>query len=147
MWQITHALAPSTGVSVGYVASVVILRMLPLYLSASLENVLTNTLTRGLTHSLGATLTHTLRHNAESEYYCYFCRVHKKFCEHCNFDPKTDARASYYLERDAAYYSDFYSMFYTGNPNPRPGGLEYVMRQAPAKPVTEKDKEWQKGVQ
>ena len=61
--QISHALAPSTGVSVGYVASVVMLRMLPLYLSASLENVLTNTLTRGLTHSLGATLTHTLLEN------------------------------------------------------------------------------------
>ena len=145
--QISHALAPSTGVSVGYVASVVMLRMLPLYLSASLENVLTNTLTRGLTHSLGATLTHTLRHDADSEYYCYYCRVHKKFCQHCHYDPATDARASHYLERDTAYYSDFYAMFYTGNPNPRPAGLEYVMRQQPAKVVAQSEKEWKKGVQ
>ena len=145
--QISHALAPSTGVSVAYVASVVILRMLPLYLSASLENVLTNTLTRGLSHSLGATLTHTLRHDAKSEYFCYYCRIHKKFCNRCNFDPATDSRASHYLERDTSYYSDYYAMFYTGNPNPRPAGLEYVMRQAPAKVVSSKEREWKNGVQ
>ena len=129
--------APSTGVSVGYVASVVILRMLPLHFPASLENVLTNTLTRGLTHSLGATLTHTLRPMRSPNITAIFVAC-IKFVNATLIRRRT--QDLHYLERDAAYYSDFYSMFYNRNPNPRPGDWN-TRAKAPAKPVTEKDKE------
>ena len=57
--QIKRALVPSTGTSVSYVTTVVVLRLLPMYLTSSLEHVLTKTLTRALTHTLGSTLTYT----------------------------------------------------------------------------------------
>ena len=134
--QIKRALVPSTGTSVSYVTSVVVLRLLPLYLTSSLEHVLTKTLTRALTHSIGSTLTHTLssenkrrrRHGGGTPVE----EIRKEKIEERN-----NAEREYYMNHDAAYYSDYYSDFYTGNPNPRPSSEgEYLYAADPKETIS-----------
>ena len=134
-----HSLVPSTGTSVSYVSSVVVLRLLPMYMTASLESVFTKTLTRALTHTLGSTLTHTLSAHTNR----------KKDTRSKKDIDRNNIEREYYLNHDASYYSDYYADFYTGNPNPRPssdGELLYTAN--PKEVISEKNKKnWQKGEQ
>jgi hypothetical protein len=117
---ITHAIAPGVSQAVSYTATVIILRLLPLVLTASLEHTLTNTLTKALTHSLSSTLTHTLRYNPKQEAMCYYCMKDGVGCEHCHLTPQATRTNEYYLNHDAAYFGDYYALYYTGVGNPRP---------------------------
>ena len=123
---------PSTGTSASYVTSVVVLRLLPMYLTSSLEHVLTKTLTRALTHTLGSTLTHTL--SAKKKH---------------PTTRRAEVDREYYLNHDTSYYSDYYADFYTGNPNPRPSSDgEFFVSANPKEQITkENEKEWKKGEQ
>ena len=132
--QIKRALVPSTGTSVSYVSSVVVLRLLPLYLTSSLESVLTKTLTRALTHTLGSTLTHTLSKGGKGA--------------RGEAGRRQEAEREYYLYHDTSYYSDYYADYYTGNPNPRPSSDgEYVYQANAKETISEKNKKkWKKGM-
>jgi hypothetical protein len=120
---ITQATVPGVSNAVSYTVTTAVLHLLPLMLTASTQSVLTNTLTRALTHSLSASLTHTLRYNPEQEKICYQCRKEKKNCHLCKMTLKAETEAEYYLNHDAAYFSDYYALYYNGVGNPRPSRL------------------------
>ena len=82
--------------------------------------MLTNTLTKAITHTLSSSLTHTLKYSPDQESLCYNCRALNKDCDKCRVSWKAEETAEFYLNHDASYFSDYYSLYYTGVGNPRP---------------------------
>ena len=68
-------------------------------------------------------LTHTLKYSPDQESLCYNCRALNKDCDKCRVSWKAEETAEFYVNHDASYFSDYYSLYYTGVGNPRPGGV------------------------
>jgi hypothetical protein len=90
-------------------------RLLPPYLLQALANTLTNTLTRSLTHSLNHVLTHAMTRNPQYERACYDCKYFNKNCEGCGrgHDERQQHSNTFYVHWLSAYYSDYYSVWFT----------------------------------
>ena len=118
--EFVRMVVPGISNAISYTSTVVIMRMLPFYLTSALNNVLTNTLTKAIAHTLSSSLTHTLKYNPTQEQLCYNCRALKRDCDKCAVGWKAEETAEFYLNYDASYFSDYYSLYYTGVGNPRP---------------------------
>ena len=118
--EVIRMVVPGISNAISYTSTVVMLRLLPLFLTSALDNVLTNTLTKAITHTLSSSLTHTLKYSPDQESLCYNCRALNKDCDKCRVSWKAEETAEFYLNHDASYFSDYYSLYYTGVGNPRP---------------------------
>ena len=100
--EFVRMVVPGISNAISYTSTVVIMRLLPFYLTSALNNVLTNTLTKAIAHTLSSSLTHTLKYNPTQEQLCYNCRALKRDCDKCAVGWKAGETAEFYLNYDAA---------------------------------------------
>ena len=91
--EVIRMVVPGISNAISYTSTVVMLRLLPLFLTSALDNVLTNTLTKAITHTLSSSLTHTLKYSPDQESLCYNCRALNKDCDKCRVSWKAEETA------------------------------------------------------
>ena len=67
-----------------------------------------------LTHTLAPVVTHAMRHSPKADYYCWYCKKHKVYCDLCRKEQREDGEIDYYANYYAEYYGHYYT-FYYGN--------------------------------
>ena len=75
---------------------------------------ITGALTPTLTYSLTNILSSALTHNPHTDWFCYYCRHYKVYCEYCHAASTQDSMKDYYNNYFARHYSNYYTYYYAG---------------------------------
>lgn len=117
---LAHSVGEALPVALAQTVPTALNKVLPSFLIKKLTETATSTLTRALTHTLTPTLVHSLSYSPYEQYYCFYCKQQKKFCQYCHHSSKEIAYAVKHADFFAAYYSDYYAEYYTGSTSPKP---------------------------
>ena len=94
--------------------SAMLIEMLTLSLVRLPTREVTKWLIPTLTHTLAPVITHSVRHSPKSDYYCFYCKKYRTYCDYCKFQYREEGEIDYYANYYAEYYAHYYT-FYYGN--------------------------------
>ena len=71
-------------------------------------------LTPSLTHAIVPAVSQSLLRSPASDYYCFYCREHRVYCDECHQSQQNSENRNFYADYYSTCYSKYYSNFYSG---------------------------------